>query len=123
MTRFAYNMSWIVLAYLNACILTLMSEAEGGPGERTPVLFQYLINELNHGQYTGRALSRSIRDILTVRSGRHAALASAAGLPLPAPWTICGDGQARGGGGGGGGVIVPRERRRDDCNREVIPNP
>ena len=49
MTRFAYDMLWIVLAYLSACILASMAAVEGGLGERTPVLFQYLINELNHG--------------------------------------------------------------------------
>ena len=43
-TRFAYDVSWTVLAYLNACILALTAVAEGDPEERTPVSFQYLIN-------------------------------------------------------------------------------
>ena len=123
MTRFAYYMLWIVSAYLNACILASMAAAEGDPGERTPVLFQYLIDELDHGRYTGRALPRSIRDLLTVRAGIHAALASTAALHLPAPRTICGYGQDGGGGGGRGGVIVPRGRRRNDRDGEVILNP
>ena len=37
MTRFAYNVLWIILAYLNACILALASRAEGYPGARTSV--------------------------------------------------------------------------------------
>ena len=117
-TRFSYNVSLIVLAYLNACILELTAVAEGGPGARTPVSFQYLINEIDHGWYTGCALLRSLQDILTVRAGRRASLALAAVLPLPAPRTIGGDGRVGGGGGGsgggGGGVIVPRGRRRNE---------
>ena len=123
MTRFAYDMLWIVSAYLNACILASMAAAEGYPGEPTPVLFQYLIDELDHGRYTGRALPRSIRDLLTVRASIHVALASTSGLTLPAPRTICGYGQDGSGGGGGGVVIVPRGRRRNDRDGEVIPNP
>ena len=83
---------------------------------RTPVSFQYLIDELDHGRYTGRALPRSLQNLLTIRAGRRTALASAAALPLPAPWTLGRDGRARGrgGGGSGGGVIVPMGRRRND---------
>ena len=75
----------------------------------------------------GRALPRSLQDIITVRADRHAALASAAVLPQPAPRTLGRDGRAGsrggGGGGGGGGVIVPRGGRRNDRDGEVIPNP
>ena len=91
-TRFAYDMLWIVSTYLNTCILASTAASEGDPGARTPVSFQYLIDELDHGRYTGRALPRSLQDLLTVRAGRRAALALAAALPPPASRTICGDG-------------------------------
>ena len=55
-TRFTYNMSWIVLAYMNACILASTAAAEGDPGARILVSFQYLIDELGHGRDTGHAL-------------------------------------------------------------------
>ena len=116
-------MPWIVSDYLNACILASTAAAEGDPGERTPVLFQYLIDELNHGWYTRRALPRSIRDLLTVRAGRRTALASVAALPLTAPRTIGRDGRSGGGCVGGGGVIVPRGRHHNDRDGGVIPNP
>ena len=121
MTWFTYDVLWIVSAYLNACILASMSVAEGGPGARTPVYFQYLINELNCGRYARRALPRSLQYLITVCVGRHAAPT----LPPPAPRTIGRDGQARGGGGGGGrgGMIIPRGRRLNDRGGEVIPNP
>ena len=51
-TRFAYKVSWIVSAYLNACILALTMAAEGDPGARIPVSFQYLIDKIDHGWYT-----------------------------------------------------------------------
>ena len=92
----------------------------------TLVSFQYLIDKLDHGWYTGRTLPRSFQDLLTVRTGRREALASAATLPPPKPQTIGRDGRAgdggSGGGGGGGGVIVTRQRRQNDCDGEVIPN-
>ena len=101
--------------------------AEEDPGARTPVSFQYLINELDHGWYTGHTLPRSLQDILTIRAGRRAALAEAAAHPPPAPQIIDVDGRAGGGGssGGsrGGGVILTRGQRRNDRNMEVIPNP
>ena len=99
---------------------------------RTPVSFQYLIDELDHGGYTGCAFMRFLQDILTSRSGRHAELASAAALPPPAPRIIGGGGGRFGGGGGGrgggrtgggGGMIVPRGRLYNDRDGEVIPNP
>ena len=126
MTQFAYDVLWIVSAYLNACILELTAMAEGDPGAHTPVPFQYLINDIYHGWYTGCVLPRSFHDILTVRAGRRELLALAAALPPPAPRTIGGEGRAGGGGGcrdtGAGGVIVPRGRRWNECNGEVIPN-
>ena len=126
-TRFAYDVSWIVSAYLNACILASMAAAEGGPGARIPVSFWYLINELNHGWYTWHVLLRSLQDLLTVRAGRRAALALAAALPPPPPRSIDVDSRAGGGGGvgggSGGGVIILRGRLRNDRDGEVIPNP
>ena len=86
-TRFAYDVAWIVSAYLNVCILASTGAAEGDPGARTPVSFQYLIDEQYHGGYTGRALPRSLQDILTFRAVRRAALELAATLPHPAHWT------------------------------------
>ena len=127
MTRFAYDVPWIILAYLNTCILTSTVVAEGDPGARTLVTFQYLIDELENGWYTGRALLKSLQDLLIVRVGKLEALALAAALPLLAPRTLGGDGRAIGGGGGGGGgggrVILPRGWRWNERNREVIPNP
>ena len=79
-------------------------------------MFQFLIDELDYGWYTGRALPRPLQDILTVGTGRHAALESASVMLLSAPRTIGGDGRAgagdggAGGGGGRGGVIMPREQ-------------
>ena len=89
---FAYDVSWILSTYLNACILASMALAEGGPGARTPVLFQYPIDEIHHCRYTGREIPRSLKDILTVCVGRRAALASAAALPPPKARTIGRDG-------------------------------
>ena len=64
---------------------------------------------------------------MTVRAGICLALAASSKQPPPATHTIYVGGRARGGGsgdgGGGGGVIVPRGRRRNDCDRKVIPNP
>ena len=96
---------------------------EGDPGAHTPVSFQYLIDELDQGWYIGSTLLRSLQDILTVRAGRSAVLAAAAAHPLPAPYTIDVGGRAGGRDAGGGRTIVPRGRRRNDCDREVIPNP
>ena len=131
-TRFDYDVSWIVSAYLNARILASTASTEGEPGARTQVSLQYLIDELNHSRYTGRALLRYLQDLLTVRAGRctalalagrHAALASAAVLPLPAPQTIDGDGRSGGRGGGGGGVIGTRGGCWNERDGEVITNP
>ena len=85
--------------------------------------FRYLIDELDHGRYTGRALPRSLHDLLTVCAGQCAALALVAALPLPAPRTIDVDYRSGGRGSGGGRVIVPRGWRRNDRDGEVIPNP
>ena len=111
-TRFAYKMLWILLAYLNACILASNTAAEGDPGACILVSFRYLINELDHGRYTERAIPKSLQDFLTVCTGQRAALASAVALAPPAPRTI--DVDVRSGGVGGGGVIVPRGRRRNE---------
>ena len=126
MKRFAFDVPWIVSEYLNACILaSTAAAAEGDPGARAPVSFQYLIDELDHGRYTRRVLPRS--RLPTVRSVRHAALALAAALPLPTPRTIRGDSRAGGGGGGRGAgrgkVIVPRGWHQNYCDSEFIPNP
>ena len=91
-TWFVYDVLWIVLAYLNNCIFSLTAAVEGDPGAHTPVSFQYLIDELSHGRYTGRALPRYLQDLLNVRAGRRAALVSAAALTMPATQTIVGDG-------------------------------
>ena len=120
-TRFTYNMSWIVSAYINACILESTTAVERSPGARILVSFQYLIDELDRGWYTGHALLRSLQDLFTVRAGRRAVLALAYALPPPVPQTI--DVDVRAGGGSGGGVIALRGQRRNDRNREVIPNP
>ena len=95
-TQFVYDVSWIVLTYLNAYILESTAAAEGDLGALRPVFWQYLINEPDQGRYTGRSLPRSLQDLLTVRAGRRAALALAATLAPPAPLTIGGDGQAGG---------------------------
>ena len=129
--RFAYDVSWIVSAYLNACILASTAAAEEEPEARIPVSFQYLIFELDHSRYTGRALPRSLQDLLTVPEGRHAGhcavLTSAAALSPLAPRTIDVEikarGESDGGGGGGGRVIAPKGQRRNYCDGEVIPNP
>ena len=92
--RFAYDVSWILSTYLNACILALTTAAEGDPGVHITVSFQYLLNELDHGWYTRRALPRSLQDLLTVHAGQRAVLALAATLPPPAPQTIDVDGRA-----------------------------
>ena len=119
MTRFAYDVLWIVLAYLNDCILASTAATEGDPGARILVSFRYLIDELDHGRYTGRTPPRSIQYLLIVRTGRLAALTSSAALPPPASQYIDVDGIA----GGGGGAIVPRGRRRNNRDGEIIPNP
>ena len=90
---------------------------EGDPWALTLVSFQYLINELNYGRYTGRTLLRYLQNLLTVHAGRRAALAVAAAQPLPAPQIIDVGGRS----GGGGGVIVPRGRRQNDHEREAPP--
>ena len=99
-----------------------MSAVEGDPGVCTPDSLQYLIDELDHGRYTGRTLLISLQDLLTVRAGRRAALAAAATQPPPIPQIIYVFGIA-GGGGGGGGMVVPRGRHQNDRNGEVITNP
>ena len=98
--------------------------AERGLGVRIPVSFLYLINELDHGQYTRRALPRYLHDILTVHTGRCLALASAASLPPTVPQNIDVDLRTSVGekGGGGGEVIVTRVRRWNNRDGEVILN-
>ena len=120
-TQFAHDMLWIVSAYLNACILASTASVEGDLGARIPVSFQYLINELDHGGYTGRKLPWSLHDLLTVRAGRYVALAAGAAQLPPVPHTI--DVVGRSGGGCGSGVIVSRGWRWNDHSGEVIPNP
>ena len=39
-TRFVYDVSWILLAYLNTCVLALTAAAEGEPGACITVSFQ-----------------------------------------------------------------------------------
>ena len=112
-----------MLAYLNNWILALMAAAEGDPGVCIMVSFQYLINELNHGRYTGNALPRTLQELLTVRAGRRAVQALAAALPLPAPQTIDVDSRSGGRGNGGGGEIAPRRQRQNDRDGDVISNP
>ena len=58
MKQLVYDVLWILSAYLNACILASMAAAEEELGSCILVSFQYLIDELNHGRYTGRALLR-----------------------------------------------------------------
>ena len=55
-TRFAYDMSWVMGRYLNACILASLVERQGDPGARTPCSFQFIIAELDHRRYAGRQL-------------------------------------------------------------------
>ena len=117
--RFAYDVSWIALAHLNACILASTTAAERDPGAGTLVSFQYLINELNHCWYTGHTLPIYLQYLLTICAGRRAALEAAVSQPPNAPQIIDVSGRA----GGGGGVIVPIGRRWNDCGREVTPNP
>ena len=47
-TRFAYDLSWVVGLYLNACVLASSEAGQGNPGARTPCSFQFIINELDH---------------------------------------------------------------------------
>ena len=47
-TRFAYDVSWVVGRYLNACVLASLAAGQGDPGARTPCSFQLIINELDH---------------------------------------------------------------------------
>ena len=49
-TRFAYDVSWVVGRYLNACVLASSAAGKGDPGARTPCLFQFIINEMDHGR-------------------------------------------------------------------------
>ena len=42
-TRFAYDVSWVVGRYLDACILASLAARKGDPGARTPCLFQFII--------------------------------------------------------------------------------
>ena len=114
-------MLWIVSAYLNSYVLASTTAAEEELGARIPVSFRYLTDELDHGRYTGRALPRSLHELLTVCAGKCAALTLVAALPPPAPRPIDVDGRA--GGDGGGGVILLRGGRRNDHNVKVILNP
>ena len=46
-TRFAYDVSWVVARYLNACVLYSSAARQGDPGARTPCSFRFIINELD----------------------------------------------------------------------------
>ena len=71
-TCFAYDVLWVVGRYLNACVLASSTAGQGDPGARTPCLFQFIINELDHGRYAGRQLPASLQGLLNVRTRRRA---------------------------------------------------
>ena len=84
-TRFAYDVSWVVARYLNTCVLASSEEGQGDPGERTQCSFQFIINELDHGQYAGRQLPASLQGLLNGRTRRRALAAPPNPPPSPAP--------------------------------------
>ena len=71
-TRFTYDVSWVVGRYLNACVLASLAAGQGDPGARTPCLFQFIINELDHGRYAGRQLPASLQSLLNGRTRQRA---------------------------------------------------
>ena len=64
-TRFAYDVSWVVGRYLNACVLASLAAGQRDLGARTPCLFQFIINELDHGVRDPRSLCPAAKDART----------------------------------------------------------
>ena len=87
-TCFAYDMLWVVGRYLNACVLASSAAGQGDPGARTPCSFQFIINELDHGRYTGRQLPAYLQDLLNVRARRRALAAPPPPPPPPPPGPV-----------------------------------
>ena len=67
-TRFAYDVSWVVARYLNVCVLASPAAGQGDQGARTSCSFQFIINDMDHGQYAGRQLPASLQGLLNGRT-------------------------------------------------------
>ena len=120
-TCFAYDVSWVVGCYLNACILASSAARQGDPGARTPCSFQFIINKLDHGRYSGRQLPASLQGLLSVRARRRALAAPPP--PSPAPQIRYEPAEGTDSQGRRGALVAPRGRCRKDRSREAIVNP
>ena len=120
-TRFAYDVSWLVGRYLNACILVSLATRQEDPGAQTPCLFQ-----VHHCRTRPRVVHRTPAtcvppSLLSVRAQRRAL---AAPLTLPPSPQIRYEPEDNGNEsqGGRGALVAPRGHRRDECSGEAITN-
>ena len=120
-TRFAYDMSWVMGRYLNACILASLVERQGEPGARTPCSFQFIIAELDHMRYASRQLPASLQGLLSVRSRQRAL--SAPSTPPPAPQIRYEPAEGTDSKCRRDALVAAWGRRREDLSGEVIANP
>ena len=95
----AYNVSCIVNTYLNKCIKASATYSTYNMGGRSPTLFRFIIDEMDHGRYQGQLLPLSLCQILLARKNEKAEAARNTRHPPPP-----------GGGGrtGGGGATAAR---------------
>ena len=102
-TAFSYDVSCIIVTYLNACVKASATASVSDPGGRIPILFQYLRYKLSHGKYVGHPLPPSLQNLFATRDSERAAADRRAREPAPGPTIVGlvlpGPGQGRGGSG------------------------
>ena len=118
-----FDLSCVITDYLNACIKASSTPALSDPGGQTPAPFQFIIDDLEYGQYLGRPLLPSLWKLLLERDYERAAAARRAREPAPT-----GDGGRVDGGsgavtaGGGENDVAPARRQRS-LEEEPVANP
>ena len=91
-TAFAYDVSYTIGTYLNACVKAsvkaLVKDLVSEPGGKILSSFQYLRDKLRHGQYVVRPLPPSLQNPLATKEPERAAVARRTWEPAPVPTIV-----------------------------------
>ena len=99
----AFDISCVINTYLNACAKSSAMASPLDLGGRTPALFQFIIDELEHGHYLVQPLLTFLRKLFLARDNKRAAAARSSRQPPPPGSGVRSDGALA----GRGGVYTP----------------
>ena len=120
-TEFAYDVSCIIGTYFNGCVKLSATDSVSDPGGRILTSFQYLRDELSHGQYVGRLIPPSLQNILDNMDSEREEATRHDREPNPDPSIFGRVAPYIGLGGNRGGA--PPGQRRGGVDGEPFPNP